>query len=36
MDLQEVGCESMDWTEMAEDRDSWRELLNALMNFRFP
>jgi hypothetical protein len=26
MDLQEVGCEGMDWTELAQDRDRWREL----------
>jgi len=36
IDLQEVGCECMDWIDVALDRDRWRTLVNAVMNLRFP
>ena len=33
MDLQEVGCVYMDWIGLAQDRDRWRTLVSAVMNF---
>jgi hypothetical protein len=36
MDLKEVGCVGMAWIDLAEDKDRWRALVNAVMKLRVP
>ena len=36
MYLQEVGYGYMDWIRLAQDRDSWRTLVSAVMDLRVP
>jgi hypothetical protein len=34
IDLREICWDGMDWTDLAEDRDQWRALVNTVMNLR--
>jgi hypothetical protein len=36
MDLREIGWDGMDWIDLAQDRDQWRALVNAVMDLQVP
>jgi hypothetical protein len=36
MDLREIGCDGMDWIDLAQDMNQWRVLMNTIMNLRAP
>jgi hypothetical protein len=36
MDLLEIGWGDVDWIALAQDREKWRALVNAVMNLRVP
>jgi hypothetical protein len=36
MDLLEIGWDGVDWICLAQDRDKWRALVNAVMNLQVP
>jgi hypothetical protein len=35
-DRREIGWDSMDWIDLAQDRDQWRALVNTVINLRVP
>jgi hypothetical protein len=36
MDLTVLGWGGMDWIDLAQNRDKWRDLVNTVMNLRVP
>jgi hypothetical protein len=36
IDLREIGWDSMDWIDLAQDRNQWRALVNTVMKLRVP
>jgi hypothetical protein len=34
MDLRKIGWDCMDWIDLANGRDQWRDLVNTVMNLR--
>jgi hypothetical protein len=34
MDLIDIGCNGMDWIDLAQNRDQWRALMNTVMNLQ--
>jgi hypothetical protein len=36
MDLRDIGWVSMDWIDLAQDRDQWRARVNTVMNLLVP
>jgi hypothetical protein len=36
IDLREIGWDGVDWVDLAQGRDQWRALVNAVMNLRVP
>jgi hypothetical protein len=36
MDVEETGCENVDWNHLDKDSDQWRALLNTVMNLQVP
>jgi hypothetical protein len=36
MDTREMGCGGMDWIDLPQDRDQWRDLVNMVMNLQVP
>jgi hypothetical protein len=36
LDLREIGCEFVEWLQLAENRDQWLALVKTVMNLQVP
>jgi hypothetical protein len=36
IDIRDIGWDSMDWIDLAQDTDQWRALVKTVMNLRVP
>jgi hypothetical protein len=36
MGFRNIRCGDMDWIDLAEDRDQWRDLVNTVMTLQVP
>jgi hypothetical protein len=36
MDIGEIGWVCVDWIDLAQDGDHWRDIMNTAMNLRVP
>jgi hypothetical protein len=36
MDLRDIGCDGMDWVDVAQDRNQWMAIVNTVMSLRIP
>jgi hypothetical protein len=36
MDVKEMGLEGMDWVDLAQDKNKWWAVVNAVMSFLVP
>jgi hypothetical protein len=36
IDLREIGCDGVNWIDLAQERDQWRALVNTVINLRVP
>jgi hypothetical protein len=36
MEVREISWDSMDWIDLAKDKDTWSVLVNTVMNLRGP
>jgi hypothetical protein len=36
MDLREIGWDGIDWIDLAQNMDQWRDLVSTVMNLRVP